>query len=336
MKCILYISDRNSGHPIPGELTEKQDYEFIYSNSASDLRGLLLKNKPDLLIWAKKNPIPSELLDENPELLKLPILTITKAKIKTQKSFHIKHHFLPPTVSDQKLMRKIDFLTNAKSDNFKIIKNFEKSAVPDIEALKSYMEIKGELINLDKHTILFRENRHSSFIYLIKQGLVKTSRMDQLGKELITGVYRKNDLLGLYGFHKNPVATEMATTLEPSEFYRILHTEFREILQKNQELSLDLAQYLTDTVLALKSQLLEMAYASVLKKTSNTILQFKDELQNPEFKGLNISRTDLASMAGISTESFIRSLSSLKKEGIIAIKGKKINILKPDKLQEIL
>lgn len=165
--------------------------------------------------------------------------------------------------------------------------------------------------------------------------MIKTSRMDQLGKELITGIYRKNDLLGLYGFHENPLTTEMATSLEPSKFYRILHTEFREILQENQELNLDLAQYLADTVLTLKSQLLEMAYASVLKKTSNTILQFASELENPEFKGLNISRTDLASMAGISTESFIRSLSSLKKEGIIAIKGKKINILKPDKLQEI-
>ncbi|MBO2544847.1 Crp/Fnr family transcriptional regulator [Salegentibacter sp. BDJ18] len=334
MKRILYILDKTSGHLIPDELAENLDWKFIYSNSPTSLESLLIKNKPDFLIWAVKIPIPPKVIHRNSGILELPILSII-AETGTQKPLHKKHHFLSENSSEQELKKKILFLTNAKMENFIASKKPDKSFVPNIEALKSYMEKKGELISLDKHKILFHENRHSSFIYLIKQGLVKTSRMDQLGKELITGIYRKNDLLGLYGFHKHPVATEMATTLEASGFHRILYTDFREILQQNQELSLDLAQYLTDTVLELKSQLLEMAYASVLKKTSNTILQFAEEMQNPEFKGLNISRTDLASIAGISTESFIRSLSSLKKEGIIAIKGKKINILKPDKLQEI-
>jgi CRP-like cAMP-binding protein len=223
----------------------------------------------------------------------------------------------------------------AISDSFKKKRSTNNVAIPNIEALKNHIEENGELVNLDKHKVIFRENRHCSFIYLISKGLVKTSRMDQLGKELITGIYRKKELLGLYGFHKNPIYTEMATTLDACKLHRILHKEFREILQENQSLSLDIAQNLSDTVLTLKSQLLEMAYASVLKKTSNTILQFAEELQNHDFQDLRISRTDLASIAGISPESFIRSLSSLKKEGIIAIKGRKINILKPERLQEI-
>ncbi len=336
MKRIIYISGKNSGHLNLDELTGLQNYEWIQTDSLKSLRRLFTEHKPDLIIWDNKVKLSSEVLNRNPEFYNLTILSIIpEDKIENREPLHAKHHYLSVSASREQLLEKIAFLTNFKSENFKTSKKVYRTAIPDIEALKNFIETKGELISLDKHKILFRENRHSSFIYLINKGLVKTSRMDQLGKELITGIYRKNDLLGLYGFHKNPVATEMASTLEPSKFYRILHKDFREILQENQELSLDLAQYLTDTVLALKSQLLEMAYASVLKKTSNTILQFANEFQNPEYNSLNISRTDLASIAGISPESFIRSLSSLKKEGIIAIKGRKINILKPERLQEI-
>ncbi|MBZ9631435.1 Crp/Fnr family transcriptional regulator [Salegentibacter sp. LM13S] len=337
MKRILYISGKNSDHLKQDELTVLKNYEWILTYSLKSLRRLFIENKPDLIIWANYGKLSSEVLNSNPEFYNLPILSIIpEDKFETRDPLHAKHHYLPISHSQDELLHKITSLTNSKNENFKTSNKIDKSTIPNIAALKRFIETKGDLISLDKHKILFRENRHSSFIYLINKGLVKTSRMDQLGKELITGIYRKNDLLGLYGFHKNPVATEMASTLEPSKFYRILHKDFREILQENQELSLDLAQYLTDTVLALKSQLLEMAYASVLKKTSNTILQFANEFQNPEYNGLNISRTDLASMAGISPESFIRSLSSLKKEGIIAIKGRKINILKPEKLQEII
>ncbi|WP_166636572.1 helix-turn-helix domain-containing protein [Salegentibacter sp. 24] len=47
----------------------------------------------------------------------------------------------------------------------------------------------------------------------------------------------------------------------------------------------------------------------------------------------NVSRSALAHAAGISTESFIRSLSRLKKEKLIDIKGKQIVIMELEKLR---
>ncbi|MBZ9730973.1 Crp/Fnr family transcriptional regulator [Salegentibacter sp. JZCK2] len=336
MKRILCISGKGSGHLSQDELSGLKAYECLQTDSLKNLENLITEKKPDLLIWGSNAEISSEIFNRALEMYKIPLLSIiTKDEFDSWKPIHPNHHYLLNLYSQAELLQKIELLLKQKNLNGIENKKINKTTISNIEALKSYIEEKGERISLDKHKIIFRENRHSSFIYLISKGLVKTSRMDQLGKELITGIYRENELLGLYGFHKNPTCPEMATTLEPSKLYRILHKEFREILQENQGLSLDIAQYLTDTVLRLKSQLLEMAYASVLKKTSNTILQFAEELQSPDFQGLRISRTDLASIAGISPESFIRSLSSLKKEGIIAIKGRKINILKPERLQEI-
>ena len=51
---------------------------------------------------------------------------------------------------------------------------------------------------------------------------------------------------------------------------------------------------------------------------------------------IRISRNDLASVAGIATETFIRTLSGLKKDGLIDIEGRNIRIIDLDKLKSVI
>ena len=78
-----------------------------------------------------------------------------------------------------------------------------------------------------------------------------------------------------------------------------------------------------------------MAYGSVRKKTAKTILQFAKILDKKPEDAIKISRYDLASVAGIATESLIRTLSGFKKKGLIKIEGRNIRILDLEKLNAI-
>ena len=78
-----------------------------------------------------------------------------------------------------------------------------------------------------------------------------------------------------------------------------------------------------------------MAYCSVRKKTANTILLFYEKIKTHYNNQPKISRSDLASIAGIATETFIRTLSDFKKEGIIDIEGRNIKIVDIEKLEKI-
>ena len=51
----------------------------------------------------------------------------------------------------------------------------------------------------------------------------------------------------------------------------------------------------------IKENLIEMAYSSVRKKTANTILQFTEKISAIPGESIHISRSDLASIAGIAT-----------------------------------
>jgi CRP-like cAMP-binding protein len=99
--------------------------------------------------------------------------------------------------------------------------------------------------------------------------------------------------------------------------------------------TLELIQLLSNDLTGVKSELLQMAYGSVNRKTAATILKFAKKLNPKPEDPLKISRSDLASVAGIATETLIRTMSDFRKLGLIEIEGRNIKILDIKKLQEI-
>lgn len=207
--------------------------------------------------------------------------------------------------------------------------------IDNLEDLRRFFKDYGEIVEVEKHDELFREDRNASYVYLVKEGLIKSFRLDEYGKELITALSKKDDFLGFYSFKVPTQYPESAEALENTKLFRVSSEEFIHTLLKSQNLTIEFAQLISDNLLIMKTHLLDMAYSSVLKKTTNTILDFAENIQGDPQQFIKISRSDLASVAGISTESFIRSLSSLKKEGLIDIVGRDIKILNLQKLHTI-
>ncbi len=203
----------------------------------------------------------------------------------------------------------------------------------NLNELKNFFDDHGEISSYKKGASVYKEREHSNKIYLILKGVIKTHKMDESGKELITALYKPDDFLGFTSFIDNIAYQESATTVEETELAGVSKTKLKEILEKNNNISLELMEMLTDNLSDIKEQLLQMAYSSVRKKTAQTILQFAQALNKKPEDTIKISRSDLASVAGIATESLIRTLSSFKKDGLIEIEGRNIKILNLPGLQ---
>jgi len=109
----------------------------------------------------------------------------------------------------------------------------------------------------------------------------------------------------------------------------------QKIVKNSYELSNEIFQMLNEDLTEVKDRLLQMAYGSMRRKTANTILSFIEKMNFKPLHGINISRQDLANVAGMATESLIRTLSDLKKDGIIEVNGRNIKILDLEKLKNI-
>jgi CRP-like cAMP-binding protein len=88
-----------------------------------------------------------------------------------------------------------------------------------------------------------------------------------------------------------------------------------------------------------EKQLRQIAYNSVRKRVSNSLVKLYNRYNDNDNKDENfkmaISREDVANLAGTSTETAIRTLSDLKEEKIIEIKGSTITIIDMDKLSKM-
>ncbi len=204
-----------------------------------------------------------------------------------------------------------------------------------LHELKNFFDDNGEPTSFAQGESVFREGSRCNTIYLILKGVVKCHKMDEDGKELITSLYRADDFLGFTSFLNNIPCKESATAMEPVELAGISKESLKAVLQKNKDISLELMELFSDNITEIKAQLLQMAYSSVRKRTAQTLLQFAEIMNTNTDDAIKISRNDLASVAGIATESLIRTLSGFKKEGLIAIEGRNIRIRKLKALQYV-
>jgi CRP-like cAMP-binding protein len=164
---------------------------------------------------------------------------------------------------------------------------------------------------------------------------VKLHQLDKNGKELTTKLNKVGDLFGYTSFTENITYQETATTIMESKLVGVSKQELKSILDENHGVTLELIQLLTEDLSGIKEHLVHMAYSNVNKKTASTILMFVEKLYCAPEETINISRNDLASVAGVATESLIRTLSSFKNQGIIEIEGRNIKILDLQRLKKI-
>lgn len=214
-------------------------------------------------------------------------------------------------------------------------KNQFENNIQSLHDLKNYFDDNGIEMNFSKGEEIFSENNHSTFVYLLSKGTVKCYKNDSSGKELTTSIYKEDDLFGYISVLQNTQRQLYAIALTDCVLMALPKNTFKTLIQKNDSLIFEIIALLTDNLEETRNQLIQMAYGSVRKKTAATLLQFADKMGGKSQNSIKISRNDLASVAGIATESLIRTLSVFQKEGLIDIDGRNIHLLDVKKLAQV-
>jgi CRP-like cAMP-binding protein len=129
-----------------------------------------------------------------------------------------------------------------------------------------------------------------------------------------------------------------ATAIEDSHICYLSKKKFFELLESNNTLCLNTIQLLARELRQSEQQLVDITQKSVKERIAEVLLQLKTKFgTKPDGVTLDIrlTRREIGDMAGVTTETTIRTLSDLNKDGVIHINGKDIQILKTDQLHRI-
>jgi len=350
MKKVLLIEDDAVVRENTAELLELANYKVFTAANGKIGVSEAKKQLPDIILCDIMMPELNgygvlQILSKEPETRHIPFIFLSaKTEHKDiRKGMDLgADDYITKPFDESELFSAIESrlarVAIIKENQEKAVKeeiDFTDNQLKTLNQLKNFFVENVEEFSFIPGEIIYNEGDNSNFVFLVHEGIVKTFKIDEQGKELVTGLHKENDFFGFTSFSNNIVYQESAAAIENVKVLRLLKSEFKNILQKNHEVTFELIDYITDNVSEIKDQLLQMAYSSVRKKTANTILQFSEKMKKSNHDNPKISRTDLAGIAGIATETFIRTLSDFKRDGLIDIEGRNIKILNIEKLKKV-
>ncbi|MES2427073.1 MAG: Crp/Fnr family transcriptional regulator [Bacteroidota bacterium] len=186
-----------------------------------------------------------------------------------------------------------------------------------------------------KGDVIFREGAVPSGIFLVKSGKVKKYKVDQIGKEQIIYVANQGELIGYHAVLAEERYPDSASALEASALSFIPKEDFFEVIHRSPGFSQRLLKALSHEFTVLANSISVIAQRTAPERLAIALIVLREKYKNDQSAEheivLNISRTDLANIAGIAQENVIRLLKEFKAEGILETEGRKI-IIKDIKL----
>ena len=346
-KKVLIIEDNNDIRENVVEILELAGYQVFDANNGKKGVEIALKEIPDIILCDIMMPELDGygvlyMLNKNPDTAAIPFIFLTaKAeRLDLRKGMEMgADDYLTKPFDDMDLLNSIESRLKKKE----IQKNFYSKSLDRLNNIISKNDGLSELKKIiqdrksrhfKKNQVIYYDGDKGSGLYLVISGKVKTIKLAEDGRELMTGIYANDEYLGINALLANEPYADTATALEDSILCLIPKDQLEQLLNLYPEVAREFIKLLANDIRDKEDQLMQLAYHSVRKRMAEAMIRLYRQ-QNDSKEGFKITREDLAAMAGMATETVSRTLSDFKDEGLIEKKGSLITILEPEKLAKM-
>jgi CRP/FNR family transcriptional regulator len=172
------------------------------------------------------------------------------------------------------------------------------------------------------------------FSYL-KSGLVKLYRTDQSGKEQIITIAKPMDYVSLLSVFSDKKYNYSVTALEESVTCNLQMKDIEKLVSENGKLALNLLSKMSRVADKIILDSLHIRTKHLRGRVAYLLIYFAEEVYFSHEFDLPLTRKEMAEYVGMTTENVIRSLSEFRKDGILKIYGKTIQVVNMDSLKSI-
>ncbi|AYL95143.1 response regulator [Mucilaginibacter celer] len=346
-KKILIIEDNNDIRENVVEILELAGYKVFEAANGRLGVELAVNNIPDIILCDIMMPELDGygvlyMLNKNPVTAAIPFIFLTaKAeRVDLRKGMEMgADDYLTKPFDDMELLNAVESRLKKREAQ----QSFYSKSLDNLNLLlaknKGLTELKRVIDErkarqFKKNQVVYYEGDKGNGLYLLVKGRIKSTKMAEDGRELMTGIYTSEEYIGIHSFLSNETYSETATALEDSLLCLIPKDQLDELLNLYPDIAREFIRLLANNIREKEEQLLQLAYHSVRKRMAEAMLRLNRQYTS-DTESFKISREDLAAMAGMATETVSRTLSDFKDEGLIDKKGSVITILDPTRLSKM-
>jgi len=344
---ILIIEDNADIRESVVEILELAGHTVFVANNGRSGVELAKANLPDIILCDIMMPELDGygvlfLLGKMPETGNIPFVFLTaKAdRVDLRKAMEMgADDYLTKPFDDVELLNAIESRLK-KRDQQKEFYSKSLDQLGNLVARSNGLAELQRIINerkvrqFKKSQVIYYEGDKGNGLYIVLRGKIKTSKLAEDGRELITGLHTTDQYLGIQALLADEAYSETATALEDSQLCLIPKEQLEEMLNLYPDISRQFIKLLAGQIRENEEMLLQLAYHSVRKKLADAILRLHRQTTDTN-EAIKISREDLAALAGMATETVSRTLSDFRSEGLIEKNGSAIKVLEMHRLERM-
>ena len=189
----------------------------------------------------------------------------------------------------------------------------------------------------EKGGSFFRRGRGQG-VYVILSGKVKLYKISPQGREQILHIVSAPYTFADAALFLEGGYPAFAETLTDCRLLYIPKRDFKQLIEKNPQLSLNMIVSLSNYLRLLASLIEELSLKEVSSRVAKYLIDSMKTFKkgrSPNELELDLSKNQLAAKLGTISETLSRTFGKMKSKGIIDVKGNKILILDRKSLEEL-
>jgi len=190
-----------------------------------------------------------------------------------------------------------------------------------------------------KKEFIFSEGDPSDWLFIVKKGKVKITKLSHEGKELILEVVSPNEIFGGIAVVRGFPYPANAVAMEDSEILKMSRKNFLSIMDRFPNLMYCMAMNIGDRIKDTHETLKNIALEKVESRIASLLIKLSDKAGEKVSEGvaitMKLTKQDIAEMVGTTVETSIRTMSKLTKAGLVIVRSGKIIIKDLAKLKSL-
>ena len=188
-------------------------------------------------------------------------------------------------------------------------------------------EIAGLLIDrkFPKDAIIFEEGSVGDYMYLIREGQVKVTKMSEDGREKILEILGSGDFMGEMALVDREPRSASIKTTRPCVLLALSRQDFLGLLRENPEISMGIIRELTRRLRETDEQIRGLLFERVEGRTRRILSRMATDPVSSDPNRLTtppVTHQQLADLVGTSRETITRVVKELKDSGWLTQAGK--------------
>jgi CRP/FNR family transcriptional regulator, nitrogen oxide reductase regulator len=186
--------------------------------------------------------------------------------------------------------------------------------------------------------VLFHESTPATTVCCIHSGVAKVSRAAPHDRNYVLRLAGPGEILGLEAVLAGEPHGDTAEMLCDGIICHFDASYLRHLLAEHEPVRDALLHLLSSRLMEANADRAELASGDVRERTALVLLELADRWGIPQDGGggvridLALTRQDLASLVGATTETVIRQLADLRRRGVLATTGRSLVVLDSERL----